>query len=393
MPPKSAATDPADPAATGFEADDEFLLEANEADEWKSVRLEEEPGGAPTEANSPAPSETLPTGEGAVAVQAESLAHDPFKALAAQIIESFGSAQPAGPAGDAPGSSRDGEEFPAAPAGDEAPKWEPAPPAAENVTRDLLSESSENGEFEVPDEQKEEDWSPPAAAGEAPLAPGRDETARQSGILIEPAGPALGGASAPRITVHAFCLDDDTAELMRGVARDRRMERATTTVRSGGLTAAVELYQNQPTPSLILVEARSDAEELLRPLAALAEVCDPGTKVIVIGSANDIALYRELMRRGVSEYLVPPLSTLQVIGAITSLYADPAAPFMGRQIAFCGARGGVGSSTLAHNLAHQLSERMSTGTVIVDLDLAFGTAGLDFNQDPLQGVADALAQP
>jgi response regulator of citrate/malate metabolism len=55
----------------------------------------------------------------------------------------------------------------------------------------------------------------------------------------------------------------------------------------------------------------------------LSEVCDPGTKVIVIGAANDIALYRELMRRGVSEYLVPPLGTLQLIAAITALYADP----------------------------------------------------------------------
>jgi len=82
-----------------------------------------------------------------------------------------------------------------------------------------------------------------------------------------------------------------------------------------------------------------------------------------------------------------------LIGAITTLYADPAAPFVGRQIAFVGSRGGVGSSTVAHNLAFLLSETMRTNTVIVDLDLPFGTAGLDFNQDPLQGVADALSQP
>jgi pilus assembly protein CpaE len=128
-------------------------------------------------------------------------------------------------------------------------------------------------------------------------------------------------------------------------------------------------------------------------LDQLAEVCDPGTKVIVVGGHNDISLYRELMRRGVSEYLVPPLQPLQLISAIATLYADPAAPFVGRQIAFIGARGGVGSSTIAHNLAFVLSETLQTNTVIVDLDLPFGTAGLDFNQDPLQGVADALSQP
>jgi pilus assembly protein CpaE len=132
---------------------------------------------------------------------------------------------------------------------------------------------------------------------------------------------------------------------------------------------------------------------MLGQLDRLAEVCDPGTKVLVIGGHNDIALYRELMRRGVSEYLVPPLQTLQLIHAITTLYADPSAPFVGRQIAFCGARGGVGSSTIAHNLAYTLTERMQTNAVIVDFDLPFGTAGLDFNQDPPQGIADAVMSP
>ena len=142
-----------------------------------------------------------------------------------------------------------------------------------------------------------------------------------------------------------------------------------------------------------MVESRDTAAELLTMLDQLAEVCDPGTKVVVLGAANDIALYRELMRRGVSEYLVPPFNPLQIVRAVTTLYSDPSAPFVGRQIAFCGAKGGSGSSTIAHNVAHSISERLQTGAVLVDFDLAFGTAGLDFNQDPIQGIADALTQP
>ena len=73
------------------------------------------------------------------------------------------------------------------------------------------------------------------------------------------------------------------------------------------------------------------------------------------------------------------------------------APFAGRSVAVIGARGGVGASVLAHNLAYALSEKIETNTVLVDLDLdldlPFGAAGLNFNQDPLQGVANALAQP
>jgi pilus assembly protein CpaE len=223
------------------------------------------------------------------------------------------------------------------------------------------------------------------AASPAPLNP--------VGDMLAGVEAALGEASVPRITIHIFCERDETAQIAQSAAEDRRMSRATTAVRAGGLSAAVDFYQNQPTPSLVMVESQDHGPLILSQLDRLAEVCDAGTKVVVVGAHNDIALYRELMRRGVSEYLVPPLQTLQLIHAITTLYADPSAPFVGRQIAFCGARGGVGSSTIAHNLAYTLTERMQTNAVIVDFDLPFGTAGLDFNQDPLQGVADALSQP
>jgi pilus assembly protein CpaE len=211
--------------------------------------------------------------------------------------------------------------------------------------------------------------------------------------MMTGAEAAFGMVSLPRITIHIFAVAQETAQVAEHACADRRMERATTVVRMGGLAAACEIYQNQPTPSLVVVESLDGPEVLLSQLDQLAEVCDPGTKVVLMGAANDIALYRELMRKGVSEYLVPPLSPMQMVRTITGLYADPSAPFVGRQIAFCGAKGGSGASTIAHNVAHSITERLQTGAVLVDLDLAFGTAGLDFNQDPLQGVADALSQP
>jgi pilus assembly protein CpaE len=211
--------------------------------------------------------------------------------------------------------------------------------------------------------------------------------------MIAGAEAALGEALVPPITIHAFYVNSGTAEVTERGAADRRMARVATTVQPGGLAAAVAAYQSQPTPSLVIVESLDPASELLAGLDRLAEVCDPGTKVVVVGAANDIALYRELMRRGVSEYLVPPLNPLQIVRAVSTLYTDPSAPFVGRQIAFCSAKGGAGASTIAHNIAHSISERLQTAAVLVDLDLPFGTAGLDFNQDPLQGMVDALSQP
>ncbi|WP_420472194.1 AAA family ATPase [Brevundimonas sp. FT23042] len=199
--------------------------------------------------------------------------------------------------------------------------------------------------------------------------------------------------SVPRIAIHVFAERQDTLAAAERAGQDRRLSRATTQIRVGGVAAAVEAYQHEPTPPLIVVECLKDPQTLLWEVDQLAEVCDAGTKVIVIGATNDILLFRELMRRGVSEYLVAPLQPLQLIAAIGGLFADPAQPFVGRSIAFVGARGGSGSSSVAHNTAYAMSERIGANTVIVDYDLPFGTAGLDFNQDPLNGVADALSQP
>ncbi|CAN5372880.1 pilus assembly protein CpaE [soil metagenome] len=199
--------------------------------------------------------------------------------------------------------------------------------------------------------------------------------------------------SVPRIAIHVFAERQDTLAAAERAGQDRRLSRATTPIRVGGVPAAVEAYQSEPTPPLIIVECLDDPHSLLRQVDALAEVCDAGTKVVVIGAMNDIILFRELMRRGVSEYLVAPIEPLQLISAIGGLFAEPAQPFVGRSIAFVGARGGAGSSSVAHNTAYAMSERIGVNTVIVDYDLPFGTAGLDFNQDPLNGVADALGQP
>lgn len=197
----------------------------------------------------------------------------------------------------------------------------------------------------------------------------------------------------PRVTIHAFAEAPDTLAVMDAVIGDRRFAKAHVSVLEGGIKAAARHYMQVPTPNLILVEDTSPGAQIFEHLNALAEVCDPGTKVIVIGRENDVGFYRDLMRRGINEYLVGPLSPVQVMEAITTLYIDPSAPPVGRVFAFAAARGGAGSSTVAHNIAWCVAEEMREEVTIVDFDLPFGTTGLDFNQESSQGVADALATP
>ncbi|MEK7266364.1 MAG: hypothetical protein AAB227_09730 [Pseudomonadota bacterium] len=197
----------------------------------------------------------------------------------------------------------------------------------------------------------------------------------------------------PRISIHAFCETPDTTALLERAAVDRRLSKTHLTVHMGGLAKAVDHFQTAATPNLIIVETLDGGAELFALLGELAEVCDPSTKVIVLGRANDIGLYRELMRQGISDYIVRPRSPLQIIKSIATLYVDPSAPPIGRTIAFVGARGGVGSSTLAHNVGWCAAEEMHSDTVILDLDLPFGTASLDFEQDPTSGLIEALGSP
>jgi pilus assembly protein CpaE len=197
----------------------------------------------------------------------------------------------------------------------------------------------------------------------------------------------------PRISIQAFCENAAMAEIVQVAAEDRRLAKAHVNVHMGGIEAAVAHYQQNPTPNLIVVESSLPREHILAELDRLAESCDPGTKVIVVGHVNDVVLYRDLLKRGVSEYLVEPLAPLQLMEAISNLYNNPETEPVGHVYAFVGAKGGVGSSTICHNAAWALSEALKANVVIADLDLAFGTTGLDFNQDPVQGIADALSSP
>lgn len=214
-----------------------------------------------------------------------------------------------------------------------------------------------------------------------------DELAGDGASSMEKARPI------PRISIQAFCDDQHTAEVLQYAAEDRRLSKAHVSVHMGGISAAIAHYVDSPTPNLIIVDSSLRGQQLVSELDALAESCDPGTKVVVIGRHNDVLLYRELLKRGVSEYLVTPIEPLQLMESISNLYNNPDTDPVGHVFAFIGAKGGVGSSTICHNVAWTLSEVLKSNVTIADLDLAFGTTGLDFNQDPVQGIAEALAAP
>lgn len=282
------------------------------------------------------------------------------------------------------GSSR----FMAEPAYEDEPAYAPEPEATYSLTEPYESVRSFDAEAsDIPDEL------PPLQEMHEEPAP--EEHGAGAGLGFDyQFGQSDGGDRAiPRIAVHAFCVRTNLLGLMRTVQKDRRMKNVTMDVFEGGVSTAISHYMNETTPNLIIIEAAAEPRQLLAELDQLAEYCDENIRVVVIGHHNDIRLYRELMRRGVSEYLVAPIEPVQMVRAIGALFTDPEAPFTGKTLAVTGVKGGVGASSIAHNLAWALAERFKVNSTLLDLDLNFGTTGLDFNEDATATIADALMSP
>jgi pilus assembly protein CpaE len=208
--------------------------------------------------------------------------------------------------------------------------------------------------------------------------------------------PRLGAddhiAPVPRVSVQAFCETERTSAAIQAASQDRRLGKAHIVIKMGGVDRAIETYHSQPTPNVIVLETKPGTS-ILDGLDELASVCDPGTRVVVIGGAEDGVAYRELVRRGVNDYVIGPVETLDVIRCICNLFTASEDVITGRIIAVVGAKGGVGASTIAHNIAWTMARNLTMDSVVIDLDMAFGTAGLDYNQDPAQGIANAIFQP
>src|SRR3978361_821430 len=143
-------------------------------------------------------------------------------------------------------------------------------------------------------------------------------------------------APAPRVSVQAFCETVETAAVVQSAGEDRRLGKAHLKIQMGGMAAAIEAYRTAPTPNVIILETEG-RNDIIAGLDQLASVCDAGTRVVVIGRINDVTLYRELVRRGVSDYVIAPVNTLDVVRSICGLFSAPEAQAVGRTVAGVGA--------------------------------------------------------
>jgi pilus assembly protein CpaE len=194
----------------------------------------------------------------------------------------------------------------------------------------------------------------------------------------------------------AFVSDNQT----HGVVSNVLEEQFNDPVVRDGSTAQVIEYLSEASPPGILIVDLSDSASPLTAIMSLTAALTEETRIIGIGSVNDITLYREIVDAGATDYVVKPVTEKALTLALQRVN-EPTAGVTAPQdqdrkqerIAVIGARGGVGVSTVATNIAWYFSQELNNKTVLVDLDLEFGTVALSLDLEPTRGLREALENP
>lgn len=199
---------------------------------------------------------------------------------------------------------------------------------------------------------------------------------------------------ADALTVMAFVADDVTRQALIRLSAEQKWQDPV--IQMGGIAAARKEMAALTSPSMLIVDL-SESSDPLSDINDLADVCEPGTRVIALGTANDLRLYRSLLDAGVTDYMVKPVVAADLARAVAHAISggkpESVEAKRGQIMAVIGARGGVGSSTVAINLAWLMSQEQKQRTVLVDFDLYFGIVPLSLDIDAGTGFREVLNNP
>jgi pilus assembly protein CpaE len=193
----------------------------------------------------------------------------------------------------------------------------------------------------------------------------------------------------------AFVADDETRQMIQTIT-ERHWPRAVLV--NGGVATAAR-HAGEIGSAKMLVLDLSDSPDPVGQVRTISEGCSRETHIIAIGAANDVNLYRQLIALGVTDYLVKPVASevfhKALVSATTNVEetTQPAKTELGRLVLVVGARGGVGTTAVTVNVASMIARDYRRRTVILDLDLKFGTTALTLDLDPGRGLAEALTNP
>lgn len=196
-----------------------------------------------------------------------------------------------------------------------------------------------------------------------------------------------------KISIVAYTKNKEIADILSESKNNITFTRSNFGIRKGDIDDAMDYYSqdNRETPDLLIIEVDGDNQlSISNQVDNLADFVSQNTRVMIIGQINDVNFYRDLKDMGIAEYLPMPFDTEMFVKCVREIYGDTLLHDRGHVIAVFGAKGGVGSSTIAQNISVKMSEMYKKPITIVDMDVFFGNVGINFNEKMEFGLRDAL---
>jgi pilus assembly protein CpaE len=191
--------------------------------------------------------------------------------------------------------------------------------------------------------------------------------------------------------ILAIVHDQGTLDRVQGVIHELQLEDEL--IIEGSLDAALGRIREGLHPRVLILDLSNSAAPIAE-LSAARAVGGTELKLLALGTVNDVALFRDLLSAGASDYLVKPPGREALAASLEKRNpATGGGGGLGQVVAFIGSRGGVGTTTAAVGCAYLLAEQRQERTALIDLDLHFGTVALNLDTDPGSGLCEALEQP
>ncbi len=168
-----------------------------------------------------------------------------------------------------------------------------------------------------------------------------------------------------------------------------------------GFGAEAVTTASEVRPDVLLIAVEEPVTRALETVDSLANVL-PETPIIFYASSTDADSVRRAVIYGARDYLIKPLQAEGLKQAvIRALEFEEkrhmrqagqlaSAPVRGTVITVAGAKGGIGKSVIATNLALALRQKTQASVVIVDADTHFGDIATMLDVTPTVTAADLL---
>ena len=194
----------------------------------------------------------------------------------------------------------------------------------------------------------------------------------------------------PQSRVAMYARDPQSVQAFKALQSDWRFTRVTLDQNDGGVEqATADLQSGNVAPSLLIIETDTIDDSFTARLEILAGYCPEGTAAIVIGPVNDVNLYRKLIAMGISDYLVRPVKPETLSFDIARSLIERIGATGSRLIALVGAKGGVGTTSLAQAMAWGAADYLNQKTVLLDGAGGWSTLNVGMNFEPATTLGEA----